>query len=313
MDEAPVEVALHVRQRRVWLRVAICLLLAALLACAVAVIYDQVTVRSMREEAASTLRDPETGIVLGAEPQVYAADGERACLLLHGFSSSPADFGTLGRVLQAQGVHAFAPLLPGHGRSPADLRGTRCDDWTRAAEEAFDSLAARFDSVAVVGFSMGGALALHLARARSPRRVVVWGAFFRVTHKWHYVLPLEWSTRLIVPIVRYVRKAPNAANVNDKAQIGKFPFYRHFSTRASLELFALAGRVFDGAGGVTVPVLMLHSAGDETASPDAAREYFAALGSAEKDAVWYERSNHILGWDFDREAVVRDTVAFLAR
>jgi carboxylesterase len=293
--------------------VAVGVLVVFVALCAVAVVYDQVTERSMRGEAASTLRDPATGIVLGAEPQEYPAEGDRACLLLHGFSSSPADFGSLGRVLHAQGVHVFAPLLPGHGRSPEDLRGTKRDAWTRAAEEAFDHLAARHDSVAVVGFSMGGALALHLARARSPRRVVVWGVFFRVTYKWHYVLPLEWSTQLIVPIVRYVRKEPDASNVNDKAQIGKFPFYRHFSTRASLELFALAGRVFDGAGGVTVPVLMLHSAGDETASPDAAREYFAALGSAEKDAVWYERSNHILGWDFDREAVVRDTVAFLAR
>jgi carboxylesterase len=292
---------------------AVCVLGIFLLACLVEVAYDQVTIRSMRDEIASAPRDPETGILLGAEPQEYEADGDRACLLLHGFSSSPADFGALPRVLHAQGVHVFAPLLPGHGRSPDKLRGTRRTDWTRAAEEAFDHLAARHKCVDVIGFSMGGALAMHLARARGPRRIVLWGVFFRVTHEWHYVLPLEWSTWLIVPIVRYVRKAPNTANVNDTSQIGKFPFYRHFSTRASLELFALAGRVFDEAGGATTPVLMLHGTGDETASPDAARAFFAALGSAEKEALWYERSNHILGWDFDRDAVVRDTVAFLAR
>jgi carboxylesterase len=281
------------------------------LACLAEVAYDQVTVRSMREEAASTARDPQTGIVRGAEPQEYVADGDRACLLLHGFSSSPADFGALGPALRAQGVHVYAPLLPGHGRSPETLRGTGRKDWTRAAEDAFDRLAAQHECVDVVGFSMGGALALHLARARAPRRVVLWGAFFRMTHRWHYVLPVEWSTRLIVPIVRYVRKAPEATNVDDKAQIGNFPFYRHLSTRASLELFALAGRVFAEAGDVTVPVLMLHGTGDETASPTVAREYFEALGSAEKRAIWYDRSNHILGWDYDRDTVVRDTVAFL--
>jgi len=301
------------RAGRRWLRVAVAVVALFMLSCAALVVYDRATGRSMRDEAASAPRDPETGIVRGAEPREYAADGDRACLLLHGFSSSPADFGALGPVLHAQGVHVFAPLLPGHGRSPEDLRGTRRDDWTRAAEEAFDHLATRHECVDVVGFSMGGVLALHLARARGPRRVVLWGAFFRVTHKWHYVLPIEWSTRLIVPIVRYVRKAPEATNVNDQTQIGKFPFYRHLSTRASLELFGLAGQVFDEAGGVSVPVLMLHGTGDETASPDAAREYFAALGSAEKEARWFERSNHILGWDHDREAVIRDTVAFLSR
>jgi len=313
MVEAPLAATADPRRRRLWRRVTVGVVAIFLLSCAIAVAYDQVTVRSMREEVASAPRDPDTGILLGAEPQEYEADGARACLLLHGFSSSPADFGALGGVLHAQGVHVFAPLLPGHGRSPDKLRGTKRTDWTRAAEEAFDDLAARHECVDVIGFSMGGALAMHLARARGPRRIVLWGAFFRVTHKWHYVLPLEWSTRLIIPIVRYARKAPDAANVNDKSQIGKFPFYRHFSTRASLELFALAGRVFDEAGGVTTPVLMLHATGDETASPDAARAFFAALGSAEKEALWYERSNHILGWDFDRDAVIRDTVAFLSR
>jgi carboxylesterase len=282
-----------------------------LLLCAGAVAYDQVTVRSMRDEVASALRDPDTGILRGAEPQEYEADGDRACLLLHGFSSSPADFGALGRVLHAQGVHVLAPLLPGHGRSPEDLRKCKSADWTRAAEEAYDDLAARHECVDVVGFSMGGALAMHLARARGPRRIVLWAIFLRVPHEWHYILPLEWSTRLIVPIVRYVRKAADAANVNDKSQIGKFPFYRHLSTRASLELFALGRRIFHQAGGVTTPVLMLHATGDETASPEAARAFFAALGSAQKEAVWYDASNHILGWDYDRKAVIRDTVAFL--
>jgi carboxylesterase len=313
MAEAPVTAAPAARPRRFWLRLAVGVVVLFLISCAGLVAYDQVTVRSMRDEAANAPRDPATGILLGAEPQEYGAAGDRACLLLHGFSSSPADFGALGGVLHAQGVHVLAPLLPGHGRSPADLRGKGSAGWTRAAEEAYDALLARHQCVDVIGFSMGGALAMHLARARSPRRVVLWGAFFRVTYKWHYVLPLEWSTRLILPIVRYVRKAPDAANVNDKSQIGKFAFYRHFSTRASVELFGLARRVFDAAPDVTVPVLMLHGTGDETASPDAARAFFAALGSAEKEAVWYERSNHILGWDFDREAVVRDTVAFLAR
>lgn len=314
MDEAPIEVYLHPRKRRrVWLRAALALLAAFLLALAAEVIYDHVTASSMEEEIATTPRDPDTGIVLGAEPQEYKTDGARACLLLHGFSSSPADFGELPRTLHAQGVHVLAPLLPGHGRSPADLRKTSRAAWTRAAEEAFDHLAAHHRSVDVVGFSMGGTLALHLARARKPRRVALWGAFFEVPYKWHYVLPVEWWARVIVPIVRYVRKAPEATNVNDKSQIGKFPFYRHLSTRGSLELFALAQRVFAEAPDVAVPVLMLHGTGDQTASPEAARAYFAALGSEKKKAIWYDRSNHILGWDLDREAVVRDTVAFLTR
>ena len=53
-------------------------------------------------------------IIPGCEP-VYNAGGESACLLLHGFTSSPYEMRLLGEYLGREGYTVSIPLLPGHG------------------------------------------------------------------------------------------------------------------------------------------------------------------------------------------------------
>ena len=90
-------------------------------------------------------------------------------LLLHGFLGRGADWRAVRAGLPAaRDVHA--PDLPGHGRATGlDARAYTMDG---AAERALAGLDAPAD---VVGYSMGGRLALHLAvtRPEAVRRVVV--------------------------------------------------------------------------------------------------------------------------------------------
>jgi 2-succinyl-6-hydroxy-2,4-cyclohexadiene-1-carboxylate synthase len=93
-------------------------------------------------------------------------------LILHGFLGSGADFAPLGAALGAQ---VLAPDLPGHGATA----GTRFSDHGMDACAA--ALLGWLDAEGVerpdlVGYSMGGRLALHLAvraRARFGRVVLV--------------------------------------------------------------------------------------------------------------------------------------------
>ena len=61
-------------------------------------------------------------------------------------------------------------------------------------------------------------------------------------------------------------------------------------------------------------MLVLHSKGDEAASPSASATAFELLGSENKEIHWYEkRSNHLLLWDYDADDVARRVVEFLDR
>ena len=69
----------------------------------------------------------------------------------------------LAEAIANRGDTVELPRLPGHGTPPEDLVPMRWDDWSGAAADGFDELAARGRRVALVAPSMGGGLATWLA------------------------------------------------------------------------------------------------------------------------------------------------------
>jgi len=104
-----------------------------------------------------------TDVVMPGGTTFTASGGPLGVLLLHGFTGTTTSVLGLAHLCAAAGYSVMAPLLPGHGTSVEDLMTTGWDDWSGTAESAYQDLAARCDRVAVVGLSMGGSLAVHLA------------------------------------------------------------------------------------------------------------------------------------------------------
>ena len=97
------------------------------------------------------------------------ASGAPAVVLLHGFTGSKQSWRTLRRELRGR-YHVVAIDLPGHGGTPA-ARDRHADSLWRAADlvvRALRSIAV--ERFSLVGYSMGGRLALGLALAH-PQRV----------------------------------------------------------------------------------------------------------------------------------------------
>jgi alpha-beta hydrolase superfamily lysophospholipase len=89
-------------------------------------------------------------------------DGRRA-LLLHGLTGSPIELWPLAEGLAAAGWRVELPLWPGHGTTPRALAQTPPSELVEEARTL-----GREGADAIVGFSMGGLLAM-VAAAESPR------------------------------------------------------------------------------------------------------------------------------------------------
>lgn len=133
----------------------------------------------------------------GSEHEPFQVQaGPTAALLVHGFMGTPAEMRPLGLALADAGVSVQGIALPGFGQEVPRLGSLRHDDWIRAAVEAWDGLMARHERVTLVGYSMGAAIALHLAAMRSPERIVLLAPLWRVGSG-------DWRVKFL-PLLKHV-------------------------------------------------------------------------------------------------------------
>lgn len=263
-------------------------------------------------------RHPETGVVEGLEPREFGPlDASRGALFVHGIGGSPKDFDGLPERLADRGWHVRVMLLPGHGTRARDLKETTAEEETEAVRREVVQLGERHDTVMLVGFSMGGALSTIMAARESDiiDGLVLGAPYFGVTYKWYYGLRPETWTRLLSKPVPWVYKGDIFRAINDRAHKRSFFTYRVMPTHSFVmlaELGSVAGNP-ETLKRVSCPVLVLHSPNDIAASFEASEEAFGRMASTDKRFVKLGNTNHHLFWDYDRELVCREVLAFAAK
>jgi carboxylesterase len=254
---------------------------------------------------ASHLVDPRP-IALGAGP--------KAVLLLHGLTGTPYELEPVATALFDRGFAVRAPVLAGHSDLVGLERSTR-KDWYESAERVLAELVAdRGRRVVVLGFSMGGLLAIRLSVLRPdsvaglvlgsvPLRFPAWqkGAIA--------VLDRMRRTPALGRIVGVLRKS--APDVRIAREALTSPSLRGFPFPSLAELTKLQAEVDALVPRVRVPVLILHGALDHTARLADSERIAQRIGSTSVRRVVLPRSFHIIGRDLDRDRMSREVVEFV--
>jgi len=248
--------------------------------------------------------------------EVFQPGTTPAVLLIHGFGGSPYDFKPLTDELQKQGIAFHAILLPGHGTTPRNLKDVTEQQMIDFALSSLDNLAKKYGKVTVVGFSMGGAIALNLAEKREISQLVLFGPYINITKKWYYPgKPENWAKRLfrILPYVkkRKYSKNPNLTNINDPEGFKRYDSYKHLPVKAVRELEKISQNARQNIDKIHCHVLWFHSKGDIAADFNSARSFFDKIPSKHKTFIEYTRSNHVILYDYDSKDAIQKTLSFL--
>lgn len=259
-----------------------------------------------------------------SEPFLFRG-GDHGCLLIHGFTGAPSETRGLGERLAAGGCTVLGLRLPGHGGAPEDLAPVTWRDWLAAVEDAHSYLAARCPRVSVVGFSLGGALAILLAARRALSRLAVISTPMRLQGDWRVNLlsvvrhttpwfyPLE-SADFRDPAVRaQVARYSPGLDLDDPAVQARV----RKEARISLHAVDEARLTFAAARAalplVRAPLLVMHGRNDDVAPLDSPGTIVARAGSERRELVWWDDSGHQLLVEGPHRLAIYERVAdFLA-
>ena len=242
-----------------------------------------------------------TAILPGCEPY-EATGGDIGVLVLHGFTGNPSSVRPLAEFLAADGFTISLPRLPGHGTSVADMMTTSWADWTGAALDAYDDLAARTARVAVVGLSMGGGLSAYIAQRRDVGAVV----FINPLVKPPVPEMIDGLNQLIEAGLTTIDAIGSDVKREGVSELA----YDATPLACAKSLFDGIGEVYDALGSIVAPSLLLSSREDHVVTADNGDDLVARVrGPIER--VWLENSFHVATIDNDQplvESLTRDFI-----
>jgi len=227
-------------------------------------------------------------------------------LILHGFTDSIDAVGRIEPPLRALGLPTCMPVLRGHGAdSPEALRGVTWHEWVSDGETALQDLLAGVEKAIVIGYSMGGLVAITLA-AQHPDTIdsiVLAAAVVQIESPFAPGRPLRFLAPLIVRLFRKWDMPPVYVDPELAKHHNNYPWA---PTDAIASLLAFSEAARNRLSEVTTPALILQSRKDSTAAPECVDIIYNGIATPadKKRIVWFEKTEHEMFRDCERDAIV---------
>ena len=205
------------------------------------------------------------------------------------------------------------PTLRGHcAETPEALLGVHWKEWVVDGEKALDNLSMEVEKVIVIGHSMGGWIALHLAIDHKDKidSIVIAAASTRSVSPLGPHRPLHFLAPLIVRLQKRRNTPPVYA---DPSLAKNYTGYGWKPTIVYLKVFALMKATEKRLPEVSIPILVMHSKNDSANSPKGAEMLFNRISTPQdqKRFVWFEKTEHDMFVDCEREATIRTVVDYV--
>ncbi|GAC1647019.1 MAG: alpha/beta fold hydrolase [Herpetosiphon sp.] len=227
-------------------------------------------------------------------------------LLLHGFTSHDRSLAKLEQVAVSMGCATETPMLSGHGLTYRDLYGKRWHHWRADVWDAYARLRQRADRVVVIGYSMGGLLALELA-AHPDVQIAGIAALAPALYIAHPLAPIAWMA------LGWYRFLPMGKSVaySDPVMATGDDSYGKLATDAFVSFYRASRRLRRVLPQIGAPLLLIHSVRDRVIKPMSSQVIYDRVASDTKYLLWLKRSGHAMLDDVEASAVVGHVQRFL--
>ena len=216
-------------------------------------------------------------------------------LLIHGFGGNTDEVMPLKDHLESKGYFVSCPELAGHTGIKRDLGQSSYSDWLLSSESALIDLKENYDSIVVIGFSMGGLIGLNLSLKYQ----------------------LEALATLNTPIY-YWDIARIASNIYQDARKGKSDYlstYIKSSLKYPLSAMISFKRLLSQTKSlmhqVQCPVFIAQGLLDDTVQQRSADYIYQSVSSTIKALKRYRHADHLICHSQDRDILFKDVLDFI--
>ncbi|MEI4770715.1 alpha/beta fold hydrolase [Psychrobacillus sp. FJAT-51614] len=222
-------------------------------------------------------------------------------LCIHGFTGGPYEVQPFVDFLHANTDWEFVvPTLPGHGET-LSLEKLSAENWMMEAELALRQLQKEVDRVYIIGFSMGGVIALYLANRYKVDKLILLSAAAK------YIYPTQ-----LLQDIREIAKEAMSGKLEDnnlyklyRAKLKATPIH------ATLEFMRLVRMVEPYYGQIKVPICLVQGKKDGIVPYTTAQFLFDQIGSEKKELIYSEVGKHHICYSDDSEDWYNKAFQFL--
>ena len=216
----------------------------------------------------------------------FNSESENGIYIIHGFTSTTYETKNLAKNLSEKGYHTVAKNLPGHGTTIEECNRVKYYDWLTAVEQDVATLASTCDKVHVIGASMGGVLALHIATMFPVNSLILAAPVFKFKS--------EFKTRILVPLFKKIVPMTDKSSQYKDGKNMKFHGYSFYPNIALNEMRKLTNVVRKNLKKVKCPTLLMHSKADKTCIMENYNIVNDSISSEIKEKLIVEKSSHNL-------------------
>lgn len=225
------------------------------------------------------------------------------CLIIHGYTGGPYEVEPLALFLREHtNWHIEVPTLPGHGRKLA-LENVSHKKWIASAENALKQLNEKVDKIYLIGFSMGGMIAVYLAAKHKIDKLVL----LAPAGKYLSFRQISKDVKDIVSDGFKGKLNRNKLFLHHKRKLGAVPF------KANIEFLRLVKFTRKYLKKIDSPVLIAQGQQDGMVPYKTVYYLDKEITSKRKEVVFFERSRHLICLGDDKDALNTIIYEFLSK
>lgn len=222
---------------------------------------------------------------------------DTAVLVIHGFNSCSKDVKILSDYLNERGIYTISPCLAGIEGTKKEWNTTTWRDWTTNAEKEFIILKEGFKKVAIIGFSMGGLVAIHLANKYGTELLTMVNTPIYCGDRNKIIKDIKMSIqkRSCEPLRSYIDL------------ISETPI------RAAIYLVRGLNECIPLIEKIKVPLLIIQGLKDEAVRWKSADYLFHRCASTRKKKIYYRNADHLIFDGEEKEDVCKEIFHYLVQ